>query len=241
MRILKSYLIAVFFIFIFVSVFVFFNKKLSEKIDIGLGVTTSEEKVYLDVGGNNFKIPKNYISSREDWEGGKQVAVTVRALLPDFEPRTQKNMSIFKDPNQKRVINIFITEHSVPGSETTKTEMTRRLIYERKIYDHGAGKKREIKSYSGPHGLIKQKLQPPMITGDELFIAEKANGGFYWVSCVSEGVDRPVPSCKSYLDYSDNVVLKYRFPREFLGSWEEFDNQVLVFIRSFEIKDSKES
>ena len=210
-----------------------------KRLDIGYGTSTSPRLVRLEIGDKVFAIPQNHIWSREDWKGGKTPGVNMYALLPDFSPRTKSNEHIFDNPRSKRKIRLLLLEHAIPGSRTTSTSMTRQEIYQRKI--HGVfseGKyfperKRVIEDYPGPHGLVIRQLRPPLVTDDDMYIAHKRDGSFYWVTCSPEG-KHVNPGCRTNIEYSKHVTISYSFPKGDLSEWETIDKRVIKFIHQFE-------
>ena len=117
--------------------------------------------------------------------------------------------------------------------------MTRQAVYDRVVYDFSLQKKAGIAEFPGPYGLALQVLDSASSNSDrELYVGNKKDGGFYWVTC---SIDRPkrYPSCNSYLEYSSQVYISYTFPKKYLNDWEKIDNSVFNFIKSFDVKEEK--
>lgn len=211
----------------------FLKYEISQKSDIGVGYSSAQEIISLKIGDRFFAIPKNYIWSREDWKGGEATGVNIHTLLPGFDPLRDENSDIFRNPKYMRKVNILISEHSVSGSKTGRVKMTRMSIYERKLYDHGTGLKRKVEDYPARFGLTKKVFDPPSVVDEEIFFGEKKNGNIYWVSCPPEN-KYMTPSCKTSVEYSPKVFIKYSFPVRYLDRWEEIDDGVIELIKGFE-------
>lgn len=125
---------------------VYARHKVAERLDIGRGVSTSNEVVRLEIGDKTFNIPKNHIWSREDWKSGKAEAVNLQALLPDFEPYMDSTKAEFDKPGWNRRITFVLNHHNVPGSKTGSHSMTRQAVYDRVVYDVSLQKKQTLRN-----------------------------------------------------------------------------------------------
>jgi len=219
--------------------YVYAGTEVSKRLDIGYGVSTSSAVARLEIGGKFFDIPKNYISSRGDWNGGKVGGVNLQALLPDFEPYTDSNKEKFDKPGSNGVIIILLQEHNIVGSKTSSVSMSRKSVYDRVVYDFVLQKNINITEYPGQYGLTRQTLDLANKV-DELYVAHKSNGDFYWVEC---GIDKPnrFPRCNTYFEYSKYVYIQYSFPKKYLNEWGKIDTSVLSFIGKFEEKSAPAS
>jgi len=207
--------------------------EMGKRFDIGYVTSTSPRLVQFEIGDKAFAIPQNHIWSREDWKGGKVLGVNLYALLPDFSPRTEFNEHIFDNPGSKRKVRLLLHEHAIPGSRTSSATMTRLEIYERRIYGDFSEVKRVIEDYPGPHGLVLRQFRPPLDTDDDMYIAHKRDGSFYWVTCSPES-KHVNPGCRTNIEYSKHVTIRYSFPKRDLSEWETIDERVIKFFDQFE-------
>ncbi len=51
--------------------------------------------VEFSVGGIHYRVPRNYLTTMEDWNGGPQAVVTLRVNLPDLKPYSKETFNCF--------------------------------------------------------------------------------------------------------------------------------------------------
>lgn len=203
-----------------------------KRLDIGSGSSTNSRLVRLEIGDKVFAIPQNHIWSREDWKGGKVEGVNLHALLPDFEPYTEKNRHEFDKPGWNRNVDLLLREHNIAGSRTAAPSMTRGEIYDRILYHSASQKPRRVTDHPGPFGLTLKQLEPSS-SNDELYVGRRGDGGFYWVECSPDGSVK-FPACSTYIEYSTQVTIHYTFAKSRLSDWQAIDDGILDFIRKFD-------
>lgn len=73
------------------------GRKEMQKAIIGSFPHTSLDTYPVDfsVGGIYYRVPRNYLTTMEDWNGGPQGLVTLRINLPDFKPYSTETFSCF--------------------------------------------------------------------------------------------------------------------------------------------------
>jgi len=197
--------------------------------------TTDLTPVVFEMADKRFKIPRNYLWDKEDWQGGQCNNLGFHALLPNFDGYTEANRAEFDKPGWYRQIRIMLSVHNMPTGNYHAL-MTRRAIYQRII--HPGTKPHKIKNLPAPYGLSQQQLLPRYPgdkQDDELYVAKKANGDFYWVEC-SPDKAVPFPSCSTHLEYSTHISIRYSFAKSRLADWHRIDNDVIKTIRHFEVK-----
>ena len=206
--------------------------KSTPMFDISAGATTETKLIRLEIGDKVFDIPKNHIWFRAGWKDGRIDAVNLEALLPDFESRTKENWSEFEKPGWNQKVGLMLSEHSMPTSAedpTPKVSMTRREVYNRVV------KEQPPRNEPTAFGLTRQKFPDPkkVSSGDEIYIAKKPDGSFYWVRCSPEG-KFPSPSCSTYADYSPHLYVKYTFSKNHLRDWLTIEKGAIALIQRFE-------
>lgn len=194
-----------------------------KQVDLSYSPTTSPVIVNLEIGDKKFVIPKNYIWSREDWKGGKVDGVNLHALLPAFQPYTKENHNEFDKSGWGRKITLVLLEHA---TKQRPAVMTRQTIYGR------ITKGRSVIEKEGPFGLktvlIDQRPPDP-----ELYIGKKDDGQFYWVECSRESKVK-FPSCRTKVEYSDNVYIHYTFGKSELSEWQAIERGVFELVGKFD-------
>lgn len=199
-------------------------------------VTSDPSPAQVEIGGKVFAIPKNYIWSRGAHKGGKMGGINLHALLPGFAPYTNDNFNEFEKAGEQNTIGWLMRQHDILGDKYYSTKMSRELIYERIIRDPVTGKTPSVQQLPGPFGLTQHKLYPPKSRFDDrdLFVGSTQDNNFYWLECKTKE-SAPSPSCSSYYEYSEHVVVRYNFPRKNLHQWQEIETRLISLIRQFEI------
>jgi hypothetical protein len=58
--------------------------------------------VEFSVGGINYRIPRNYLTTMDNWNGGPQPLVTLTINLPDMKPFTKETFDCFTSKGTQR-------------------------------------------------------------------------------------------------------------------------------------------
>jgi hypothetical protein len=64
-------------------------------ISLATHPSTETYPVEFSVGGIHYRMPRNYLPTMENWNGGPQALVTVTVNLPDLKPLSQETSACF--------------------------------------------------------------------------------------------------------------------------------------------------
>ncbi len=73
--------------------------------------------VEFSIGGIHYRIPRNYLTTMENWKGGPQYIVTVAVNLPDLKPYSTETLPCFttKAPERPPGCELLSFRINVPG------------------------------------------------------------------------------------------------------------------------------
>jgi hypothetical protein len=58
--------------------------------------------IEFSVGGIHYRIPRNYLTTMEDWNGGPQSLVTITVNIPDMRPVSRETFTCFAAKSSER-------------------------------------------------------------------------------------------------------------------------------------------
>jgi hypothetical protein len=74
------------------------------RVELGRTIQSLQPRPSLDttpvefsVGGIHYRIPRNYLTTMNDWNGGPQRLVTVTVSIPDLKPLSQETLACFTE------------------------------------------------------------------------------------------------------------------------------------------------
>jgi len=110
--------------------------------------------VEFSVGGINHRVPRNYLATMDDWNGGPQGIVTLRVNLPDLKPYSQETFNCFTAKPLDRPpgcepfsFRIYGPGGPAPASGAEAFEWSRHLFHSQVPIE-------------GPYGLEKYEVGP---------------------------------------------------------------------------------
>jgi hypothetical protein len=77
--------------------------------------TLETTPVEFSVAGIHYRIPKNYLLTMQNWNGGPQDIVTVRVNIPDMKPLTEETRACFFDKSFNRTPGCEPFEFTIRG------------------------------------------------------------------------------------------------------------------------------
>jgi len=170
--------------------------------------TGQSGQVRLNVHGNAFAIPANYIENTKARTGGEMEAVTLVAMFPTWEGYSRQLARQFGNAPDSAVIRVSL--RGDPDNLGTRDRLDR--VYRPQISG----------SAPGPFGLTRYDFAPGSSYGnDELFSGEIGKELFLFL-CARASPDFPSPNC-SAIDrpLPAGLSYAYRFKRAYLGRWRE--------------------
>jgi len=88
---------------------------------------TDTTPVEFSVGGIKYRVPRNYLTTMNNWHGGPQNLVTLAVNLPDFKPFSEDTVTCFteKDILRKEGCDPFTFEIVAPGDVSASKAFAR--------------------------------------------------------------------------------------------------------------------
>ena len=62
------------------------------------GLSTDDRPIFFSIMDVNYKVPRNYITHMDNWNGGPQELVKFKLTFPNFEPLTEKTKDCLTAP-----------------------------------------------------------------------------------------------------------------------------------------------
>lgn len=183
------------------------------------------EVVNLQVGPHRFAIPKNYLFKGSTRKDGFYNYFTVVLLMPGFKPYSEELQAEFARPEVPRMFIDISTRRSRPKITEMFYNSTQRI-----------GQAQQLFGSLAP-GLIQyaSKLGSPT----EMYFRFVGEQVTHFMSC-TPAKSAPSPSCKVDIDYSNDVVVDYTFPRTYLEHWQLVDEHVRTLLAEWERNGAQE-
>ena len=179
------------------------------------------ELVIVDMADHQFAIPQGYfMSGRMKREKVKVSDATLWALLPDMKPYAQNTKQEFEKLGYGKVVLIGV------GAREDRPRLP-------EVYQRIKGRYSELVSNENMKRIGLELYREPGGHWDELMVHLDGGNVTYIMQCMLLG-NRPSPSCKVHMDYSDEIYVRYTFGRDHLEQWQEIDAKVRKTLRHFE-------
>lgn len=197
----------------------------------------TQEIAHIEIEGSHFVIPKGFIWHEGAWKGGKRDGVNMWALLPDMQPRTEKNKSEFDGPGGFRnKVGILLHRLYKPVSQEEGGDWQakrKQQSFEWKVKEFTQGE-----PVDGPYGFRMYKGNKRAAWGEWLF-RTMPDGSLYFIGCHADS-QGPSPGCSAEIYLSDKHFVRYTYGKPYLKDWQVIDKKVRELIRGFEINQSSE-
>lgn len=187
--------------------------------------------VDFSINGVNYRAPRNYLTTMDNWKGGPQVIVTIRINLPDLKPLSNDTLACFaaKRPNQLAGCKPLSVMIDVPGRPSADEAFERMKVFFNNKFP-----------ISGPGDLEKYEFGP---TNGRTEIYKKLEGGVtrlydcYFTPNTDErnGICQPVGDRTS-----TGAVLKFFFSPSLLNEITVIDAKLRTLVESFALSTGGE-
>lgn len=173
-----------------------------------------------------FKVPKSYLTMKEEWKGGSVDSFSLEATYPDFKP-WYAEYAKSKNKLDKHRGKIYLTIKMgkdyllsrVTSSRKGRLEKQNQIVYGLEYYKEKGdlkpnGTREPLSKYASDHYFTHEDIEPAM---------EIDCPSFAFSENVRCGVDT---------DYNKDIYINYSFVRKDLANWKEVDANVRKFISS---------
>lgn len=201
--------------------FVLFGPGFNTLFGISDTPTISNSSVNLNLAGQQFFIPKNYLRRAEQRKSGDVNQIEIQALLPDLAGYSDNNADDFADKsNDSRVIYITLT---APNQVMRPAER----FYQ--IYPYYfSGPERQ-----GDYGLRLRNMDENSGFSDFDILYNQVGSRFYLYHCLKPKNDLMPPDCLADKVVEPKILARYRFRRSALADWQNIDNAVETLLSKF--------
>jgi hypothetical protein len=178
----------------------------------------------VTIGSHHLSIAANYFDYPLD-EGGIEKQISLVALWPGLEPKTEENTVEFsKVPGWGRRVRMLVTDLA----QTTSVA----LRYEIPSESHGPFVRAERR-----FGLTQYKqdvnIEKTGRSRREHYVIDSEEAVQTFLSCRIEG-SVPEPGCSHLFD-SDGLLYELNYSKDLLPNWLEIQNSAENLIKSFSI------
>jgi hypothetical protein len=180
--------------------------------------STGTEFAYIQIGGYDYKIPKNYFTGGGDDPACNHHAVGLVAVLPDFKGKTKDNIAtIFKTTGPHNpTVDILVTQLNFPEKALHSAIKNTQAVF---------GKTFEMEStFVGLHVLA---ADPKNNGAQNIFYGEEGGQLKRVITCTQIGA-RINPGCEHTFILNDaSIKLGYRI--RFLPDWRKIEDMARAF------------
>ncbi|MFN3077131.1 MAG: hypothetical protein ABT940_09675 [Alphaproteobacteria bacterium] len=184
--------------------------------------SSATQMVVFQMGEVGFSIPRNYFWRLPGHNGmapdGMNFAIV--ALLPDFEPRTQKNANEFDKPGWNN--NIFISPFFKGNMPTGKKLFDNIYRVDSLFTDRTVHYKYNFSQYRSFYG-------------DVFFSGTLDDPGFFIECSPIKPAEHPVPSpsCGRYVLVGRDLYIHYSYSRTYLEHSQKIEQNLIAFFNRF--------
>lgn len=178
------------------------------------------ESVHISIGDVQLAIPANFTRFAAARSGGAMERVDLHALLPEFDPFTERKREEFdRSDAQSPVLHMRIEETNAVLAAQPRLE----LVYLPAVSNRAG----EQGPYNLRHFVFRNETG---FNGQDMYVGEGPAGSPAILICSR---DEPLLWCRREILLSENVVLRYRYKRAHLADWKSIDNQALALVALF--------
>jgi hypothetical protein len=178
-------------------------------------------------GGIHFRVPRNYLTTMDNWNGGPQAIVTLTVNLPDLKPLSQDTLNCFTSKAPNRPLGCEPFSFRINGSGGPSANE----VFERfkKDFFHDQTPTLE------PSGLAKYEYGPATAPIGMYKIIKGDQTRLY--SCFFDGSDQVHGVCQPISDSTTmGAVIKFFFSPKHLSDIVEIDANLHKLVESFTVQ-----
>lgn len=180
--------------------------------------------VEFSVGGSHYRMPRNYLVTMDNWNGGPQGLVTVRVNLPDLKPISDETRACFtaRVPSQLPNCEPFSFTLNAPGGPSSEEAFSN-------LKPHFRNREPE----QGPFGFEKYEIGPDNARGE--FYRKVDDGRMLLYSCwISDNYGKRDGICAPDSDrLSTGVVIHFFFKLDKLRDIARIDARLHELVKHF--------
>lgn len=183
-------------------------------------------QITFSVGGIKYRMPRNYLVTMENWEGGPQALVVLRVNVDDMQPRTDATRTCFDVVPAKRPPGCDPLQFNVnaPGGVSADQAFTNaRSLFRTQI------------ATPTSFGFEKYEIGPESARTE--YYLRIAKGRTLLYSCFEPDVDGNRQGvCRPIGDRTENGAgITFHFPPEMLPKIEKIDSRIRQLVDSFTV------
>jgi hypothetical protein len=189
--------------------------------------STDTAPIELSVNGVHYRIPRNYLTTMENWSGGPQALVTLRVNVPDLKPMTEETHACFTVAPSDRPPGCDPFEFHIEGRGMVSADEAfanvRHLFHSQKPIE-------------GPFGYAKYEIGPETARGEYYRKSEGGRTLLYWCQIVyihdkRDGICSPIGD-----RVSTGSELTFFFDLEQLADIDQIDANLRKLVEGFNIQ-----
>ena len=183
--------------------------------------TVSDRAVTLDLAGQRFVIPENYLRRSDHRKSGEVKQIEIHALLPNLTGFSESNAEEFADKtNNSRVVYITLT---------APKRIMRPAERFHQIYPYYfAGPERQ-----GDYGLRLRNMDENSGFSDFDILYNQLGNQFYLYHCLKPQNDLMPSDCLADHVVEPKILARYRFRRAALENWQQLDANMAKLLENF--------
>lgn len=186
--------------------------------------STETYPVTFSVGGIDYRMPRNYLVTMENWDGGPQALVTVTVNLPDLKPLSQETSACFtaKTPDRPPGCEPFSFRINAPGGASADEAFERNKHF----FESGT-------PIVGPSGFSQYSFGPPDARTDFYRKDDSHDTRLFYCHFVGNHDERN-GLCQPVGDrVSTGAVIHFFFSPKHLNDIAEIDARLRKLVESF--------
>lgn len=183
--------------------------------------TVSDRTVTLNLAGQQFFIPENYLRRGEHRRGGDVKQIEIHAIWPSLKGYSEFDSDDFRDKSDiSRIIYVTL-------------EVPPRLIRPAEVFHHVYPYFFSGPEQEGPFGMKTRPLDPNSGRADMDVYYSFDNGQFHMFHCLKVENELMPPDCFGDKVIEPKILARYRFRRSMLNDWREIDAQIEQLLSRF--------
>jgi hypothetical protein len=181
----------------------------------------SDRTITLDLAGQRFFIPENYLRSRDQRSGGEVERIDIFALWPSMKGFNEDDAEQFRDKSaDSRVIYVTLT---------APTQVWRPAERFYQVYPY---------YFAGPeepaeHGLMTRKMDDGSGIADHDVLYHQGADHLALFHCLRDQAELIPADCIGDQVIEPRILARYRFRRALLEDWREIDAAVEQLLAGF--------
>lgn len=182
--------------------------------------------VGFSIGGIHYRIPRNYLTTMENWKGGPQYIVTVAVNLPDLKPYSTETLPCFttKAPERPPGCELLSFRINVPGGPPAEE-----VFQKYRKFFHSQS------PTSGPAGLEKYEFGPPDARTEVYRKIEDGRTRLYFCHYVGSGRERNGLCQPDSDSAASGAEIKFFFSPKQLNEIADIDANIRKLVEGFTV------